>query len=130
VYSLAQIDAHLAQQPERWMGRTLRLWALAQPCPNWGSPLNPIHCSALQTVLVDPDDSALDPPLPLAAGSGDQLLGLLRTMPMLGRWLPVQRLAWEHPATYHVRLHATQAGSCRPPPCYEAELLDAAPTSP
>src|SRR5690242_8121148 len=29
VYSLAQIDAHLAQQPERWVGRTLRLWALA-----------------------------------------------------------------------------------------------------
>jgi hypothetical protein len=127
VYSLAQIQARLAEQPGRWLGRTLRLRALAQPCPTWGSPHDPLHCATRQPVLVDPDGAALDPPLPLAAGPGDPLLDVLRGLPLVGRLLPAQRLAWERPAAYRVRLGLRASRTCGAATCYQALLQDAMP---
>jgi hypothetical protein len=128
VYSMAQIQAHLAQQPERWLGRTVRLLALAQQCLTWGSPHNVLHCAGWRPVLVDPDDTALDPPLPLVTESSTPLLGLLRRLPLVGRLLPVQRLVWERPEVYRVRLlRARTPRSCLASSCYQALLLDAAP---
>lgn len=127
VYSMAQIQAYLARQPGQWLGRTVRLWALAQPCPTWGSPHSPLHCAGWQPQLVDPDDAALNPPLPLVARSGGSLFGLLRRLPLVGRLLPVQRLVWERPEAYRVRLRAQTSRSCLASSCYEALLLDAAP---
>jgi hypothetical protein len=127
VYSMAQIQAHLTQQPERWLGRTVRLWALAQPCPTWGSPHSALQCAGWRPVLVDPDDTALDPPLPLVTGSRTPLLGLLRRLPLVGGLLPVQRLVWERPQAYRVRLlRARTPRSCLASSCYQALLLDAA----
>lgn len=126
VYSLAQIQARLAEQPWRWLGRTLRLRALAQPCPTWGSPHDPLHCATWQPVLVDPDGAALDPPLPLATGPGDPLLDRLRELPLVGQLLPAQRLVWEQPEAYRVRLVMRASRTCSAAPCYEALLLDAA----
>jgi len=33
VYTLPELRAHLERQPGPWLGRPLRVWALAQPCP-------------------------------------------------------------------------------------------------
>jgi hypothetical protein len=129
VYTLSELQARLAQ-PDLWLGRTLRVWALAQPCPTWGSPLSPLHCANWQPQLVDPHDGTLDPPLPLAGEPGDPLLGLLRGLPVVEHLLPVQRLQWERPVTYRVRLRAGPAGPCIALTCYEAVLLDAAPDPP
>jgi hypothetical protein len=129
VYSLAQIQAHLAQQPGQWLGRTVRLFALAQPCPTWGSPSNPLHCASWQPELGDPDDMTLDPPLRLAAGPSDPLLDLLGRLLVVRQLLPLQRLVWERPVAYRVRLGVQATRPCIASSCYEVLLLDAAPGS-
>jgi hypothetical protein len=126
VYTLPELQAYLEQQPEPWLGRPLRVWALAQPCPVWGSPYSSVHCARMQPELVDPDSSALGSPLLLAGEPDDPVHGLLRGLPLIGQLLPVQRLHWERPAVYRVRLRAQSGGACIGPSCYLAVLLDAA----
>ena len=130
VYTVAQVEAELAGQPERWLGRTVRLRAIADPCPMWGSPSMGLHCLNAQPVLVDQEGSRADS-LPLTWRQQGALLASLRGVPLLGKLVPApQVLGWEARATYRVRLRAAPATNCGYLRCYEAVLLDAAPGSP
>jgi len=129
VYSVGALRARLAHAaPAALLGRVLHVRALAEPCPAWGSPHDPLHCTAIQPVLVDPDGADLADPLPLVVGSGSPLLAALRHLPLAGGLLPAAPAPpWEVLRTYRVRLQSATGSSCDAPLCIEAVLLDAAP---
>jgi hypothetical protein len=130
VYSVAQVQARLERQPDRWLGLPVRLRAVAEPCPMWGSASMGMHCLSSQPVLVDQANSLADS-LPLTWRQQSSLLAFLRGIPLVGELLPAPRMAnWAAPATYRVQFRAAPATSCGYSPCYRALLLDAAPDAP
>jgi hypothetical protein len=129
VYSVAQLEARLGHQPEKWLGQAVRLRAIAEPCLMWGDPSSGMHCLGSQPVLVDRADS-LAAALPLAWRPQGPLLAVLRGMPLVGELVPAPRVVdWEAPATYRVQLRALDDATCGTR-CYEGVLLDAAPDGP
>jgi hypothetical protein len=128
VYTVAQVRDHLARDRAAWVGRTVRIRALAEPCPARGNPYGPMGCPRPQPDLADPEGADLADPLPLVVGSGSPLLAALRRLPLVGGWVPpLPAPPWEVLHTYQVRLQAAPGGSCGVALCFEAVLLDAAP---
>jgi hypothetical protein len=130
VYSVAQVQAGLADHPQAWVGRTVHLRAIAEPCPLWGTPEGGLHCASAQPVLVD-QTASLTASLALTWRPQGPLLALLRGVPLLGDLVPAPRVpAWMAAATYHVQLRGVPAPRCGYSPCFQALLLDAAPDAP
>ena len=128
VYSVAALNTRLARDPEAWAGKIVRIRAIAEPCPAWGSPHSPLHCTTIRPDLVDLNGPDLSEPLLLVVSPEDRLLTLIHQVPILSRIVPpVPAPRWEDLRTYRVRLRAAPAGSCSSPPCYEAVLVDATP---
>jgi hypothetical protein len=131
VYSVATVQAGLADQPQAWVGRTVRVRGLAELCLAGGSAGDlPLFqsCSQWPPSLADPDSGdAREPPLPLTWDTQSQL-DWLRSVPLLSRLVPPAPAP--HPwtlAMYQVRLQRAPARLCGVPTCYEAQLVDAAP---
>jgi hypothetical protein len=117
VYSVAQVQRHLARDARRWVGRTILVRGVVAGEPAY-------HPSPS---LVDVDAAAPIDPLPLAWAGADPLRAYLRRLPVLDRLAPqVQAVRWGAVAVYRIQLRVAPASSCPYPPCYEAVLLDAA----
>jgi hypothetical protein len=118
VYTVAQVQMHLARDDQPWVGRTILVRGMVAGEPAY----HPVPS------LVDADAAATADPLPLAWTGPDPMRAYLRRLPVLGRLVPrVQAVHWGEVALYRVQLRAAPANSCASPPCYEALLLDAAP---
>ena len=132
VYSVAQVQAGLADHPQAWVGRTVRVRGMAEPCPWWGGTARLWQCADEPLILVsDPADLVAEP-LPLSRLAPDALLAVLRALPLLhdlvarSRAVPVFT-----PARFGVRLHRLAAQSCGGrSPCYAVVLLAVAPATP
>ena len=127
VYTVAALRAHLAEHPEAWVDRPLRVRALADICSDWYVWAAGVTiCIATQPVLADLDGDGQ--PLPLAWGSAPPLAEVLRRLPLLKAVMPApQEVRWDTHAVYRIRLREVPTPSCSHPPCYEAVLVDAAP---
>jgi hypothetical protein len=124
VYSVAGLHERLAAHPAAWVGRPLRVRALAGACTTQ-SGTGP--CLYWQPELTDPDAPPGAWALPLARGSSPPLLALLRRLPLLGDLAPPpQRPHWGQTRVYSLLLQAGPCFTGDPPPCYEAVLIDAA----
>jgi hypothetical protein len=131
VYTVAQLQGRLAHHPGAWVGWAVRVRALAEPCPAWGSPHGPLHCREPEPVLVDPAGTDLADPLPLVVGPGSPLLAALRRLPLAGGWVPaLPSPAWDVLNTYRVRLQAAPGSNCDAATCFAALLLDVTPGTP
>ncbi|HWE64278.1 MAG TPA: hypothetical protein VHB98_21410 [Chloroflexota bacterium] len=131
IYTVAALRAHLAQDPAAWMDRPLRVRAIAAICRAWLSLAHASPCVNWQLALTDPgaDDGA--EALPLASGPVPPLVELLRRLPLIRIVAPApQQPRWDAIAVYRIQLHALACGPAQQPPCYEALLLDAAPSLP
>lgn len=128
VYSVVALDAQLARDPLRWADRSVRVRALIEPCPAWGSLHHALVCATLRPDLVDPAGSDLADPLPLATGARSPLVATLGRLPLISRLVPsVPTPRWEVLRTYRVRLHIAAGDRCGTPTCFEAHLLDVTP---
>jgi hypothetical protein len=121
VYSVAQVEAHLARAPEHWVGRTTWVSGVAWPCLGWAYG----PCLIRVPILSDPDARA---ELALGRQTAYPLLAFVQALPFVARLLPPDPTPrWGVLATYRVRFRAIPITSCTYWPCYEAVLLDAAP---
>jgi hypothetical protein len=128
VYSVAQVQAGLANQPQAWVGRTVRVRGVVGGCPyKVAGP-----CASWQPELREPAPRSTEAGaglvlVPVPARS-DALTALLRRIPwvrMLVRGPQV--VQWDIAATYQVELRTMPASQCGGAPCYEAGLQAVAP---
>src|SRR5690349_1132059 len=52
VYSLAALRASVEHAPAHWLGRTVVVRALAEPCPWWGEMARLQHCAGQPLALL------------------------------------------------------------------------------
>jgi hypothetical protein len=136
-YSVAQVAAGLADQPRRWLGRTVRVGAFVEGfyCPQHCNSLLPSQQSLVQHVyyaqLVDDDPIHLSPAALLLMGLEPRgpLLDALSRLPAIGPLVPGQAPSWRGRAIYRLRLQAVPCPATVSP-CYAGMLLDAIPTDP
>lgn len=128
VYSLAQIQTELADHPHAWVGRTVLVRGVAEPCPWWGQTARLRQCADQPLVLVPAPADPRANPLPLRQQAPTQLLALLRGLPLLHDLVsPSPAVLVFRPARFRVHVHTLAASACGGrSTCYEA-LLDAAP---
>jgi hypothetical protein len=125
LYSVAQVQARLADDPHAWVGRTVQVRGLAVGCLASRSAPPLLSCGRWPAYLLDSDSAGAGGSLPLAWASQDGLRAFwLRVAPVGGLLPPPQTPRWGMPATYRVQLRAT---ACSLAPCYAAILLDDAP---
>lgn len=136
VYSVAQMQAGLVDHPQAWVGRTVQVRGMAQPCPWWGGTARLWQCADDPFILVpDPADRAAEP-LPLSQLAPDALPKVLRALPLLHalavRFVARSRAVPEFtPARFRVQVQRLAAQVCGGrSPCYAAVLLAVAPMSP
>jgi hypothetical protein len=125
VYAVAPVQAGLAEQPRVWVGRTVRVRGWAEAClAARGAPPR-LSCARWPAYLVDADAAGVSGTVPLAWESQGAGWAFLRRLPWLrGLVPPPPTPRWNQPATYRVQLRAAVCGVA---PCYEADVLDAAP---
>jgi hypothetical protein len=128
VYTVAQVRAQLDRDPAAWMRQMLWVRGRIAGC----RAILPAGAHSVcrdwdRYYLTDTDEPATEP---LERGSPAPLLLALRRLPPLGGLLPApQAVDWGEVATYRVELRAMPGEPCGAATCYEAVLLDAAPTS-
>jgi hypothetical protein len=129
VYSVADLRAHLADNPGAWLGRTVWVRGVAGTCLDAARQGGKVlGCRNWPPDLSDPASVGARVSLPLVWGSQDPLLALLRRVPLLSGSVPAAPAPlWWMPATYRVQLRAAADYICGTTPCYEALLLDTAP---
>jgi hypothetical protein len=126
VYTVAALRQRLAAQPAAWVGRTVLVRAIAEPCPWWGAAEHLRRCAARPLVLVAAATEQVAAPLPLVRPAPPPLLTRVRSLPLLGALLPQPpELPLFTLARFRVRLLAPPAGAGTD--CYAALLLDAVP---
>jgi hypothetical protein len=124
VYTVAALRAHLAQEPQAWVDRPLRVRALAGACTAWLEMPHEGPCLHWQPELMDPQDEG--EVLPLVSGPIPPPVAFLRRLPLIGDIAPGPQFPrWDGVDVYRVQVHALSCG-IHLPPCYEALLLDAA----
>ncbi len=130
VYALAVVQAGLIRSPGAWVGRTVRVRAVAaMPCVTRMGGANRA-CTSWRLALLDASAPSTATALPLQGAPPPPLLAALRRLP-LASWLVAspQQVRWGALSAYRVLLQAAPTAVCDAPPCYEALLLDAAPGS-
>jgi hypothetical protein len=123
--SVAQVQAHLADDPHAWVGRTVRVRGRAEGCmaARGAPPL--LSCRRWPAYLIDLDSPGASGALPLAWASQDGVLAFVRRALSVGGLVPrAPQLDWGALATYRVQLRATV---CSIAPCYIAILQADAP---
>jgi hypothetical protein len=129
VYTVAEVRAHLAHDAKEWVGHTILVRAMAEPCPWWGALAALEHCAGREIVLVGVTSDAPVDPVPLTRQDGNPLESLLRDLPVFGDVLSRPRVVPLYtPARFAVRLSVLPTSACgNRLPCYQALLLDDAP---
>jgi hypothetical protein len=125
-FTVADLRSRLAARPAAWVGRTVVVRAIAEPCPWWGAAARLLRCDVRALVLVGTPAEAPADPLPLVQPAPMGIVSVVRGLPILGALLhrpPAVPLFTR--ARFRVRLLALPAGSGAS--CYEALLLDAGP---
>jgi hypothetical protein len=126
VYSVAQVQAGLADRRHTWVGRAVLVRGRAMPC-RIRLEQGRFSCAPAQPNLSDPVPDG-DPLVIVPQDPPAVVAWLFRWSP-LGQLLPMpQMLHWGVVATYQVRLQATPQSICASGVCFEALLLDAAPS--
>ena len=122
VYTVAEVQAKLAHDPEAWLHRTLRVRGIAVAAGCAGqTPDSTSLCGPPHFSLSDADPSGGPARLTLVWAGGSPLLTALRRLPLLGRFAPApQEIRWEVVAVYRVRLQEDPRCSA----CYEVLLPD------
>lgn len=134
VYGIAMVRAHLAHDPDHWVGRTISVRGAVVPCLAMPSAENGA-CAALAPSpgTLGRGDSAApgaSDPVPVTAAALTPFLAGLRHLPLLAALLPAPHVPpWGTLGTYRIQFRAAPAGACQSPPCYQALLLGAAPAS-
>jgi hypothetical protein len=127
LYTVAEVQTHLARNPGAWAGRTLLVRGLVTPagCEAWPAPES-TSCRDRRQGIRDAEGFT---PLPLTLGAPNPLLGLLRRLPAVSRLVPPPPTPHMGVlATYRIQLRAVAEGLCGGTAyCYEAVLLDAVP---
>jgi len=123
IYTVAVLQAHLDHKPAAWLGRTLRIHAVAVRCLAWlAGPRSP--CIDQQPALVDANDATMAA-LPLAAQPPPPVLAWLRSLPIIGRFAPPPHaIQWGIPADYTLQVQAIACAMAGTSPCYQALLQD------
>lgn len=122
IYSVALARAAIARQPNAWVGRTIRLRAIAFPLAGTGCPQVQPMCAA---VLLTDSASGLDDAATLRAypGPTDALWQLVRRLPLGDRFVPAgPAIDWAVPAIYRVRFVSQPFAVCTAP-CLAAQIL-------
>jgi hypothetical protein len=129
VYTVAEVRAHLANDAKEWVGRTILVRAMAEPCPWWGALAALQHCAGREIVLVGATSDAPADPVPLTRQAANLLVSLLRGFPVFGNVLSRPRvIPLFTPTRFAVRLSMLPTDACASRlPCYQALLLDPAP---
>lgn len=131
VYTVAQVRAGLARDAEVWVGRSVLVRGMADPCPWWGGTIRLWQCADDPLVLGPGPSDPVAEPLPLGLTGEPAALAFLRGLPVLHDLLarsPAVPLFT--PSRFRVRLQSLAAQSCGGrSPCYTA-LLDAASVIP
>lgn len=123
-YSLAALRAHLEYDPRLWVGRTVVVHALMEPCPWWGAAARRRHCADRSLVLVGASTDHVAAPLPLDRVHPGPLAMIMRRLPLLGGlFAPPTQLLLFTSAEFRVRVRTLPAGTCGRPSCYGARLL-------
>jgi hypothetical protein len=128
VYTVAQVQAGLADHPQVWVGRTVQVRGMTEPCLWWGGTTSLWQCADDLLVLISGPSDAVAEPLPLGQTAGT-MLDLLRGLPVLRDLLARPgRVPMYTPSRFRVRLQRLAAQSCGGrAPCYVALLLEVAP---
>ena len=122
VYTVPQVLAGLARDPQAWSGRAATVWGTALP-------LLPGCSSAHWCVsgLYQPHARRPGPILLLEPGPANPLVVRLRRVPLVSVVVPQpQWLRWQRPATYHVMFQTVPGTTCDAGPCINAVLVDSA----
>ena len=122
VYTVPQVLAGLARDPQAWSGRTATVWGTALP-------LLPGCSSAHWCVsgLYQPHTRRPGPILLLEPGPANPLVVRLRHVPLLALVAPQpQWLHWQRPATYRLVFQTVPGTTCDGHPCINAVLVDSA----
>lgn len=106
VYTVAQVRAIMARDPNEWVGRTVRVQGRVVitllACPYNGR----FWCHAIQWAEIDPDVPG-PRPLLVVPESANPLLAALRRLPVVGRYVPASRALREGRGVFRIRLRAT-----------------------
>lgn len=87
VYSLNTLWAHLQRDPARWLGRTVRVHAVAEPCALPLADSTP-PCADPRPALFDAGPHPHGALLLLPGGATPATLGWLRGLPIMGTLIP------------------------------------------
>lgn len=124
-YTLSNLLVTLQRDPNDWLGRVVRVRAIAAGTPRWLPAAGSLTRIAdmRQPRLVDAGAGAS---VPLLFSPSDRLLAALRRLPLIGPAVPsAQQPRWGEPAVYRIQIQRRINPACSS--CYEAVLLDAAP---
>jgi hypothetical protein len=128
-YTVADLRSRLAARPAAWVGRTVVVRAIAEPCPWWGAAARLLRCDARALVLVGTPAEAPADPLPLVQPAPLGIVSVVRGLPILGALLPrPPAVPLFTRARFRVRLFALP--TCSHGACYAALLLGVAPLTP
>jgi hypothetical protein len=122
VYTVPQVLAGLARDPQAWNGRTATIWGTAlRLLPGCGS------ADWCASGLYQPHTHRPGPILLLEPGPANPLVRRLRHVPLLALVAPQpQWLHWRRPATYRVVFQAVPGAICEGHPCINVLLVDSA----
>lgn len=120
VYTVTYLSKQLTAHPAPWVGREVRMYAIAMVLPLWITS-GTVPARSLVSLLADPGSGDS---LPLVLGPQDRLLAVLRWLPVVGALAPPpQARVWGRPVVYRVQLVVMHIAGRD---TYEAMLLDAA----
>jgi len=122
VYTVPQVLAGLARDPQAWSGHAATVWGTALPLL---AGCSSAHWCA--SGLYEPHTRRPGPILLLEPGPANPPVVRLRHVPLLALVAPrPQWLHWQRPATYRVVFEAVPDASCDGHPCINALLVDSA----
>jgi hypothetical protein len=125
VYAVAQVQTGLADHPQDWVGRTVQVRGVAEPCPWWGDTARLWHCADDPLILVPTAADGVAEPLPLIRMMPNGLLTVLRGLPLLH---DLVARSWAVPVFtlthFQLHLHSLPVQACGGrAACFEAVLL-------
>lgn len=120
VYTVVQLQAHLATAPRAWVNRTVLVRAIGGGCIPWAAPKDE-PCVDDPPDLVQMGPAGLVAFFPLVCSQLDPLPRFVRRFPWLRRWLPAPQVLYPGPLrVYCIQLPAVPTGN--------ALLLDSLPS--
>jgi hypothetical protein len=125
MYSVAQVQTGLMDQPQAWVGRAVRVRGMAEPCPLREGTAILWQCADDPLILVPAAADRVTAPLPLSRVTLDGISAILHGLPLLQDIVTTPRAVPQFtPARFVVRLRSQPAQACGDrAPCYEAVLL-------